>query len=74
MVCQLGNHSVDGVLYSSKLRPHVSSIEVVVDSFEPSDIVMRVGDKMDGECRAIGGVGFMVMLFHHLFIVESEPS
>lgn len=51
---KLGDNSVDGVLDSGPLDVLPAAVVVFVDGFEPSDIVMRVGDEMDGDV----GVGW----------------
>ena len=42
-------HRVDGVLHSCPLNVAVPSVEVVIDCFEPADIVVRVSHKMDSK-------------------------
>lgn len=70
---QFADNCVDGVLHSCELRPHVAAVEIVVDSFEPSDIVVGVGNEVNGE-GGIGRVDFVVVLFQHLFVVETKTA
>ena len=70
---EFADDGVDGVLHSCELCPHVSAVEVVVDCLEPSDVVVGVGDEVDGE-GSIGGAGFMVVLFEHVLVVETEAA
>lgn len=74
MVSEFLNNGVDGVLDSCKLNSHISTIVVVVDSFKPADIVVRMGDEMDGEGRSILRIFFVMMLLHHFLVVISQGS
>lgn len=70
---QFADNRVDGVLHSCELGPHVPAVEIVVDSLEPSDVVVGVGNEVHGE-RGIGGIGFMVVLLEHFFVVETKTA
>jgi hypothetical protein len=68
MFSEFLDDGVDGVLDSSELGSHVSSVEVVVDCLEPSDIIMGVGDEMNGKGRSVFGVFLVVMFLHHFLV------
>jgi hypothetical protein len=72
MLGEFGDHGVDGVLHPGELGAHVGSVVIVVDCFEPSYIIMRMGDEVDGQVGAILGVCLVVMLLHHLLVSKSE--
>ena len=72
MIIKFLNNGIDGVLNTCKLSSHVSSIEVVIDSFEPSDIIMGVGDEMNGEVGSIDWIFLVMMFFHHFLVCKSE--
>ena len=74
MFVQLTHYRIDSILHACKLSAHISSIEVVVDSLEPANIIMRVRNQMHGQIRSTGQVGFFVVLFHHLLVVEPDPA
>ena len=68
---ELGDNGVDGELDSSPLDILPTSVVVVINSFEPSDIIVGVGDEMDSKIVGIGGR--LIMMFpHHLTISESD--
>lgn len=72
IVGKLGHHGVDGVLDSCELGSHVSPVEVVVDCFEPSDVVVGMGDEMDSNTWPVFGVLLIVVLLHHVLIGISQ--
>lgn len=71
MFVKLAHHSVNSVLYSCELSPHVSAVIVVVYCFEPSYIIVRVRNQMNCDTRSIRVKWLFMMFFHHFFIVES---
>jgi hypothetical protein len=62
---QLLNNSINGILHTGQLRRHVTTIIVVIDSLEPSNIIMGVWDEVDGDagCGLSFKVGVVVMCF-----------
>lgn len=74
MVGEFLDDGVDSILNSCELSSHISTIVVVVYSFEPADVVMGMGDEMDGESRPIFGIFFMMVLLHHFLVVISQSS
>ena len=69
---QLGNNSINGVLNSSPLDVLLTAIVVLVDGFEPSNIIMRMGDEMNGDVGCIGRGWMMMVFLHHVFVGESD--
>ena len=73
VVGEFGDDCVDGVDHSCELGAHVGSVEVVVDCFQPSDVVVGVRDEVDRQigssCVFLGVVGF-----HHLVVGEAEVA
>ena len=72
IISELRNDGINGVLNSCKLCSCVSTIVVVVYSFEPSYIIVRMWDEMDSEFGPIFRIFFFMMLFHHFLICISQ--
>lgn len=70
MFGQLSDNCVDGIGDPSKLSPHISSVEVVINGLEPPHVIVRVGNQVDGQRRT--GIGLVVMFFEHLLVVEAK--
>ena len=68
VIGKLGDDGIDGILDSCELCPHVSTVVVVVDSFEPSYIIVWVWDEVDCETGPVFGIFFVVMFLHHVLV------
>ncbi len=62
---QLLNHGINSVLHTCHLRGHIATIIVVINSLQPSNIVMRVWDQVNGDawCGLCLKIGMVVMCF-----------
>ena len=74
ILAEFAHNSVNSVLHSCELSLHVSSVEVVIDCLEPSHIIVRVRNEMDGQQLSITLIRFIVMSLKHFLVMPSECS
>ncbi len=49
MFGEFGDDCIDGVLHPSQLHLVIASVEILVDSFKPANIIMRMCNQMYSE-------------------------
>ena len=69
---KLGNNSINGVLDAGPLNICFAAIVVLINCFQPSNIIMRMWNEMNSDIGIVGRGGMMVVFLHHFLV--SEPD
>jgi hypothetical protein len=71
---EFAHDSVDGVLHACELGAHVAAVEIIIDCLEPPDIIMGMGYDVDCHIRGIRIRGLLMVLLHHLLVLETKRT